>query len=229
MKFTPEVIAALQTLKDAAENDFELHRISVLEKDLTAPPTVEVIDDNHQKFNGIVYYKNKFGYYVFTTSIYRAVYSYCCGEIIDGNSIHHIDHNTDNNMPKNLIQLPRTEHAKKHRKRNSEITVECRCCGKMFKTFEIENVYYCSNQCRDSSVKEKRKCVICGKLYSTGKYSNGKTCSRACARKLGSINHPTVEKICPLCGAKFLAKNPKKIFCSQKCAVKFSEIKKRRD
>lgn len=37
MKFTPEVTAALATLRANAENDFERHRIDVLERDLTTP------------------------------------------------------------------------------------------------------------------------------------------------------------------------------------------------
>ena len=63
MKFTPEVIAALKTLKSAAENDFERHRLDVLEKDLTAPPKVEIIDEKHQKFLGVTYHEEKSGTY----------------------------------------------------------------------------------------------------------------------------------------------------------------------
>jgi len=55
MKFTPEVVAALKVLRDNAETDFERHRIDVLERDLTAPPAPEVIDDKHQRFNGVTY------------------------------------------------------------------------------------------------------------------------------------------------------------------------------
>lgn len=51
MKFTPEVQAALAVLRANAENDFEHHRLDVLERDLTAPPVVEVIDDKHQSLN----------------------------------------------------------------------------------------------------------------------------------------------------------------------------------
>lgn len=49
MEMTPEVITALTVLRNAAENDFERHRINVLERDLTSPPRVEVIDSAHQK------------------------------------------------------------------------------------------------------------------------------------------------------------------------------------
>ena len=112
LKFTPEVIAALQTLKDAAENDFERHRINVLERDLTAPPKVEVIDDNHQKFDGITYCKDKSGHYRATFHIQRAVVTYYTGESLCGYDIHHVDFNPDNNSADNLIKLTRAEHQK---------------------------------------------------------------------------------------------------------------------
>lgn len=82
MKFTPEVQAALQTLKDNAESDFERHRIAVLEKDLTEPPKVEIIDDTHQKFDGVIYYKDKHGHFNKGISIHRAVWRYYNGEIV---------------------------------------------------------------------------------------------------------------------------------------------------
>ena len=63
MKFTPEVLAALATLRANVENDFERHRIDVLERDLTAPPVVEQVDENHQRVNGITFYRNKSGHY----------------------------------------------------------------------------------------------------------------------------------------------------------------------
>jgi len=47
MKFTPEVIAALQVLRDNATNDFERHRLDVLERDLTAT-CVEKFNDNNR-------------------------------------------------------------------------------------------------------------------------------------------------------------------------------------
>lgn len=115
MKFTPEIIAALQTLKNAAESDFELHRISLLEKDLTAPPTVEVIDDSHQKFDGITYHKTKDGHYFYYQSIHRAIYAYYFGEVPQKNfDIHHVDENPDNNAIENLRLMTKSEHMKLH-------------------------------------------------------------------------------------------------------------------
>lgn len=55
MKNPEHVAELLAELRSLAENDFERHRINVLERDLTAPPVAEIIDDTHQKFNDIVY------------------------------------------------------------------------------------------------------------------------------------------------------------------------------
>lgn len=73
MKFTPEVITALQVLKDNAETDFERHRISVLENDLTNPPKVEVIDEKHQKFDGFIYHWVSSGHFVLSSHIDRKI------------------------------------------------------------------------------------------------------------------------------------------------------------
>lgn len=49
MKFTAEVVAALETLRQAAENDFERHRLDVLEKDLTE----ELFADKNEQWRDI--------------------------------------------------------------------------------------------------------------------------------------------------------------------------------
>ena len=57
MKMTDEVKAALQTLRNNAEHDFERYWVDRLEQDLTNPPRVEVIDESHQKFNNRIFSK----------------------------------------------------------------------------------------------------------------------------------------------------------------------------
>ena len=107
----PELVKKLLAeLKTCTTNDFELHRVEVLEKDLLEGlPVVEVIDDTHQKFNGVTYAKSNSGHFRTTSyPIHRAVYEYYCGEVPAGNyNIHHIDLNKENNSVENL-QLLRT-------------------------------------------------------------------------------------------------------------------------
>ena len=118
MKFTPEVVAALQTLKNAAETDFELHRVNVLERDLTAPPVVEIIDDAHQKFDGIVYRIKKSDKHFHSTGskLHRVVWRYYHGEIPNDYIVHHIDHNPKNNAIENLLIMTRKDHQSLHGK-----------------------------------------------------------------------------------------------------------------
>ena len=52
MVFDEKIKTAFEVLRNAATNDFERHRIDVLERDLTSPPVAEQIDETHQRFNG---------------------------------------------------------------------------------------------------------------------------------------------------------------------------------
>ena len=111
MQMNEQVLTALEVLRNFAENDFERHRIDVLEKDLTEPPKVEVIDDKHQKFNGNVYYKHKSGHYVTNKGIHRDIWIYYHGDIPEPQSnydIHHRDVNPSNNDISNLQLLTKS-------------------------------------------------------------------------------------------------------------------------
>lgn len=205
MKFTPEVIAALQVLRDNATNDFERHRIDALERDLSAPPTVEIIDDTHQRFNGIVYREIKEGHYTGEVRLHREVYKYCVGDIPEGYDIHHIDRDKANNTSNNLQCLSRSAHRKLH---NSEdkITVACLYCGKSFVVERrSDNNAYCSSTCRIAHLYRLEEnqtvhiCERCGKEFIAYKYSAAKFCSDAC--RYADVK--TIKKACPVCGKEF--------------------------
>lgn len=49
MQMNEQVLTALEVLRNFAENEFELHRIDVLEQDLTAPPKAEIVDQSIKK------------------------------------------------------------------------------------------------------------------------------------------------------------------------------------
>lgn len=190
MKFIPEVIAALQTLKKAAVNDFERHRIAVLEKDLTQPPTVEIIDDNHQKFNGEIYGLVGDGHFRHQCSIHRAVFSYYFGDIPDNFVIHHIDENKSNNDISNLQLLSQVEHRKIHRPKGYKMA-----CHSNIKIFV---------------------CRVCGKNFSSMNNGRNCYCSEKCRLK-GNYKHRQKEFICEQCGQKFLSARNNVRFCSPKC------------
>ena len=220
MNFTPEVIAAIETLRKNAVNDFELHRISVLEKDLTAPPKVEVVDDTHQKFNGVVYGKcKKDKHYYKNISLHKAVYEYHFGSVPSIKyDIHHEDWNPDNNGITNLKPLTRSEHHSLHLRKYAKIKKICPFCGKEFLS-RYPNQKYCSRDCYSSMCKIKtRICPVCGKEFTP--YQNTSCCSKSCAAKLRIRNADNEEKICPICGEKFIPEMKRTRYCSRKCYQK---------
>ena len=193
MKFTPEVVAALAVLRNAAENDFERHRLDVLERDLTSPPVVEVIDDFHQQFDNFIFPKIKSGHYSsHSFPVHRYVWTYYNGKIPEGYEIHHLDNDPSNNDIKNLIALTGNEHKRLHWKQPETKQYTCQCCGKIFKSTSKQPAKFCSIRCSSTDKRKKngrkytvvRNCVICGKEFSTSKYSKAKTCSTACSSKL---------------------------------------------
>ena len=77
-------------------------------------PRVEVIDDRHQKFNGLIYTKDETGHFQNVLAIHRAVYNYFFGDIPSYCVIHHLDCNKDNNDITNLAMMTRKEHNRLH-------------------------------------------------------------------------------------------------------------------
>ena len=183
MLFTPEIVSAFETIINAAENDFEMHRIKVLLKDLTAPPTVEQIDDKHQKFNGVVYNKENKNHYQCKISIHRDIWEYYFGEIPEGYVVHHKDFNPENNSVENLQIMGRDEHMKFHNKNRRRIENTCVVCGKKFLVAQ-KTTQICSEYCRTHAVKYKKTCVVCGKEFVAAKWAKTVTCSGTCANRM---------------------------------------------
>lgn len=214
MIMTDEVRKALQTLRDNATNDFERHRIDVLERDLTEPPKVEIVDDKHQRFLGINFRKNSKGYYFPNSlSLHQFVYGYFNETLPNGCDIHHDDHNKDNNDASNLIPLTKYEHGKVHgqvwhNQAKAERKAErmskpyhgsgirdCTVCGRPY-YYDARNSkrLTCSSECEKALRKSKNKsrradrsktCVVCGKPFEyKHSHKNQKACSPKCGRIL---------------------------------------------
>lgn len=234
MEMTPEVITALTVLRNAAENDFERHRINVLERDLTSPPRVEVIDSAHQKFNGVTYRKNNTGHFVYYSSIHRDVYAYINGEIPEGDfHIHHRDFDQSNNNPENLEMLTSKEHSKIHgsakrkpRVREKKKTFICECCGKEYLAFDTGQNRFCSKNCllkyHRAHTKEIRHCPVCNSLFEVYKNDTKKYCSQECENKAAQearkLKHP--HKKCAWCGTEFQPISSQHKYCSLECSRK---------
>ena len=227
MKFTPEVVAALETLKSAAENDFERHRLAVLENDLTALPRVEYIDETYQKFNGTVYKRNTGGYYRTQANIHRDVYEYYCGNIPNDCIIHHLDSNPANNNIENLQMLTITDHQKLHVQGQIPKPMKsfvCEYCGKPYETLNSGRNRFCSKECKDKDNylenMETRVFAYCVKEFNSNKFNDNKCCSQSCGMKLHWSSHHE-NRVCPVCGKIFdTVKRSKQKFCSVECKNK---------
>lgn len=194
---------------------------------------VEIIDDTHQRFNGVTYRKNKRGWYQTPYStIHRDVWTFHNGAIPAGKEIHHIDGDKANNQIENLQCVTRAEHIRLH---HPHKVYECVCkfCGKTFtaKT-ERKRCDECLTEMKRRSELKKaaaqipkppkpprtRICVVCGKefkLKPTQSMNHGKkTCSKECSRKLRFILD---DRICPICGNSFHPKHAKQRYCSPRC------------
>lgn len=221
MQMNEQVLTALEVLRNFAENDFERHRIDVLEKDLTEPPVAEVIDENHQKFNGIIYTSKKKGHYYQGLGIHRVVWLYYHGDIPEGDyEVHHIDENKSNNDVSNLQLLTRAEHQKLHVLSKIKTPLEkiCPICGKTF-IRKHSTQKYCSKECNFQSKRkyQNKVCPTCGKTFYSP-VPRQVYCSQNCVPR----KTPLPEKVCPVCGKVFVLKNRMycRKYCSRDCADK---------
>lgn len=218
MKNPDRVAELLAELRDLTENEFERHRLDVLQRDLTAPPVVEIIDDTHQRFNGFIYpvakkKGNAQKYFQRNAPIHREVWSYHYGEIPAGYEIHHIDRNPENNAIENLQCISHATHIEIHRysKRNVKHKKQKFICVNCAKEYEAalaggHGNKYCSERCMyEYTQKAKGKspyqvkiitqnCLFCGKPFTSYIAQNQKYCSHECShaatKGVKKVEHP---------------------------------------
>ena len=227
MKQPERVAELLAELRALAENDFERHRIDVLERDLHEPPTVEVIDDTHQRFNGTNYGQTRDQHYKSYGLIHRDVWSYYNGDILANYHIHHIDHNPSNNDISNLQLVTSSEHKRIHWQGTAPKQYICENCGKTFMT-KSTSARFCSRTCREiwqwkSGEKGSLyECPICKKKFVPCT-PDQVCCSQSCAGKLywSENRPPAVYKTCPVCGKSFAVPRDHKEqqCCSYSCSA----------
>ena len=191
-------------------------------------PEIEVIDENHLKFDSHTYHKdNRTNYYDSHFAIHRTVWEFFNGEIPKDCEVHHRDLNRSNNDISNLQMLTKAEHQKLHFEISSKI-YQCKICGKEFKSKSVSKQNcYCSEECRNAGRYQKTLsdhqkiyiCEYCGREFKATKYHHHKFCSAEC-RKKAQENRET--KNCLYCGKEFTAcKCFHQKFCSHSCSCKY--------
>ena len=163
-------------------------------------PPIEIIDDIHQKFDGLIYRKHKHdGRYYFSTSLTRSVWKFFNGEIPDGYEVHHLDDDKYNDDISNLTLLTREEHLKLHADRRRGVKTfrkpkpknfVCEYCGKKFTALTTNGLRrYCSDDCRKKhrdaagNYMTERTCEVCGKKFKAYKGHPTTHCSKECVAK----------------------------------------------
>ena len=176
-----------------------LLKLSRLSKRSKMPPKPEIIDDKHQRFNGVLYTRDSKKHYRVSWQIQREVWNYYYGEIPPKHEIHHRDLNSDNNIIENLQLLTKSEHQQLH-------------TPKGFQAVEFKE-------------PRSRICLACGKEFNVRTDLQTKCCSSGCARKLFRNSHPET-RICPICGKSFDVSSQyvKNKTCSVECGHKLQRI-----
>ncbi len=189
MKDKKRVAELISALKTEIEFPHELLLIEQLEIGLNSKkPNVEIIDENTQNFNGLVYKRTASGHYkcLQSKSLHVAVYEYFCEKIPKGCCIHHRDLNPANNNLENLELLTKSDHRKLHNQLETKEVVCANCGRKIYRRVSSkESVHFCNTYCKVRW------------YYKNGLYFK--------------------EKICPVCGKKFKTSDKNAIFCSHKC------------
>jgi len=229
MKMTPEVIAALQVLKDAAENELDSLIVERCERDLIAPPKAEIIDENCQSFLGLRCRKCRTGHFMNSSGIHRIIWAYYHGFIEQSQDVHHKNEDKSDNDISNLKSLTKAEHKREHlpKKNFEKICVQCGC-----KFLGVYNAKFCSDKCRRTFENAKRTRVIkicknCGRAFDCRKDDlDCVFCSREChyefRNKISSLN-----RVCGWCGKKFKAKRKSQKFCCNSCSASAREFNKK--
>lgn len=189
MQMTDEVVAALEVLRAAAENDFERLAIEKFEAEIADVTRTEILDETHQRFNGVVFQKDSSGRYHAHLGMHRYVWNFFFGEPPEGYEIHHIDGNPANNNVENLQLLTKAEHYAVHNQMRQKEFV-CDFCGKrILKSPAHEtDLHFCDDICKgkwrhyNGKTNTERVCVICGKKFVTKKRGEltAQTCSPHC-------------------------------------------------
>lgn len=233
----PELVAELiAKLKAECEYRFEFDAVATFTQIVSKTPRVNVIDDNHQSFNGKRYYKRTQDGHFYRSGnrpLHRAVWELFFGDIPAGCIIHHVDENPANNDIENLQCVTPAEHRRIHNEKRIERlekkTFVCTICGKEYTAIDTGRNKFCSVTCQMKDYYDHlplltKICSWCGKQFTT-KDTETRYCSDSCGLHARYAENKQV-KTCPVCNSTFtVSKNSHRIYCSRKCSGKAHSLK----
>lgn len=124
--------------------------------------------------------------------------------------------------------LTKSEHKHIHNINHAPKEFICEVCGKKFISTRLDyGNRFCSTKCRNAyttkNYRENKVCLYCKKEFSAPKNSNVQYCSKTCVNrarwdKWKAKN--SKEKICPICGSKFISNRSSRKYCSRSCSLK---------
>ena len=155
--------------------------------------------------HGVVFTRNKNGYYTAVMSAHRFVWMLAHGEIPEGHHIHHRNHDRSDNQLSNLECISSTDHARHHyHKRTGLRASQLRWCqsDEGRKTLS-ENM----RKLRADAVERTFTCRHCGDSFKT-KHPQQRFCSKKCQEERNWKVKP-----CEICGTDFRYKRHKTRQC----------------
>lgn len=143
--------------------------------------------------------------------------------------VHHIDGNSTNNAPDNLMAMPKGEHARGHGallsdERRTQMRQQAESVRDRARAWHqsAEGKAWHSAHGRETWVGRQpieKECALCGTGFQT-LVAHGRFCSdkcRAAARRRSKIDD--VVRICPMCSLPFTRdRYVRTLYCSRKCA-----------
>ena len=135
--------------------------------------------------------------------LHRAIWEAHRDAIPNGFHIHHVDGDPGNNELGNLLCVSPAEHVASHDPRGF-ITL-----GHEWRSSLAKRVWASREQ-------HAFNCVHCGKQGTTPYKRRRKFCDIACERAFKSTAKIT-ERSCKQCGSAFIARDPRRLYCSSKC------------
>lgn len=158
------------------------------------------------------------------------------GSVPRGMSVHHIDHDKENNDISNLTLMDSIKHMRYHSeeytknhinelRENMDKNARPKACewhgSKEGKAWHSKH----GKEIAKNRISKKIKCTVCGKEYDAKNHIISKYCSNVCAAQARrDAKTDFIKKTCIVCGKDFYSnKYDKTISCSRSCGVKYGK------